>query len=90
MSEAYQRRAETDRRIGFEAYGATRDMPDPVANAINAILDHVHHTDARLQEMCTALRALGAQVNDSEIPDLEHCSIDENSPGERTSSADKG
>lgn len=76
-TQADQRRAETARRIGFEAYGATRDMPDPVANAINAILDHVHHTDARLQEMCTALRALGAQVNTSEIPDLEHCAIDD-------------
>ncbi|MBY5267912.1 serine O-acetyltransferase [Spiribacter salinus] len=89
MSEADQRRAETARRIGFEAYGATRDMPDPVANAINAILDHVHHTDARLQEMCSALRALGAQVNDSEIPDIEHCGIDEASTDDRTSSADK-
>jgi serine O-acetyltransferase len=49
----------------------------------------VHHTDARLQEMCSALRALGAQVNDSEIPDIEHCGIDEASTDDRTSSADK-
>lgn len=76
-TEADQRRAETARRIGFEAYGATRDMPDPVANAINAILDHVHHTDARLQEMCAALRALGAQVNDSQIPEIENCAMDD-------------
>ena len=77
LSDADQRRAETARRIGFEAYGATRDMPDPVANAINAILDHVHHTDARLQEMCVALREHGVEVNDSRIPDIKSCGIDE-------------
>lgn len=89
-TEADQRRAETARRIGFEAYGSTRDMPDPVANAINAILDHVHQTDARLQEMCTALRALGAQVNDSRLPDLKHCEIDDDTTTtERASSNDR-
>ncbi|PWG64052.1 serine O-acetyltransferase [Sediminicurvatus halobius] len=75
-SEDDRRRAETARRIGFEAYGATRDMPDPVANAINAILDHVHQTDSRLQEMCTALRKLGAEVSDTRIPELDNCGID--------------
>ncbi len=87
MSEADQRRAETARRIGFEAYGSTRDMPDPVANAINAILDHVHHTDARLQEMCTALRGLGASVNDSRIPNIEDCGIDDERSGRADSPA---
>lgn len=75
-SEDDRRRAETARRIGFEAYGATRDMPDPVANAINAILDHVHHTDRRLEEMCTAMRKLGAEVSDTRIPEIEDCGID--------------
>ncbi len=77
LSETEQRRAETARRMGFDAYGATRDMPDPVANAIHAILDHVHETDARLHEMCTALRALGAEVNDSRIPDIDSCGMDD-------------
>ncbi len=86
-TQADQRRAETARRIGFEAYGATRDMPDPVANAINAILDHVHHTDARLQEMCAALRALGAEVNTNDIPDLEHCAIDDERAASQSTSA---
>lgn len=77
LSDEDQRRAETARRIGFEAYGATRDMPDPVANAINAILDHVHHTDARLQEMCAALQALGGEVSTSRIPDIKSCGMDD-------------
>ncbi len=81
-SEAEQRRVETARRIGFDAYGATQDMPDPVANAINAILDHVHHTDERLQEMCHALRALGGEVNDSDIPDIDDCGMQDRSKNE--------
>ncbi|AGY91609.1 hypothetical protein SPICUR_03065 [Spiribacter curvatus] len=86
-SEAEQRRAETARRIGFDAYGATQDMPDPVANAINAILDHVHQTDARLQEMCAALRSLGAEVNDSEIPDIDDCGLQDDAETESTGTA---
>jgi len=27
--------------------------------------------------MCAALRALGAEVNTNDIPDLEHCAIDD-------------
>lgn len=77
LSDEDQRRAETARRIGFEAYGATRDMPDPVANAINAILDHVHHTDARLHEMCAALRELGVEVDTTRIPDIKSCGMDD-------------
>lgn len=87
LSEAEQRRVETARRIGFDAYGATQDMPDPVANAINAILDHVHYTDERLQEMCTALRALGAEVNDSKIPDIEDCGM-QDAPGSDATGTD--
>lgn len=88
LSETDQRRAETARRIGFDAYGATHDMPDPVANAINSILDHVHHTDARLQEMCTALRELGAEVNDTRIPDIDRCGMEEDPATDRASSGD--
>jgi len=76
--EDSRRRAETARRMGFDAYGATRDMPDPVANAINSILDHVHYTDQRLEEMCHALRKLGGEVTDESIPDLAGCGMDEN------------
>lgn len=82
-SESDRRREATARKIGFEAYGATRDMPDPVASAINAILDHVEHTDKRLEEMATALRELGSHVSTEDLPDLEGCGIEEGgSPAE--------
>lgn len=54
-----RRRIDTAKRIGFDAYGATRDVPDPVANAINRMLDHIHHMDQRLESMSRVLEAHG-------------------------------
>jgi len=70
-----QQREAVAARIGFDAYGATQDMADPIANAINAILDHIHTTDQRLLEMCQAVRRLGGKLDDVEIPDLDCCEL---------------
>ena len=35
-------RREIARKLGFDAYGTTPDMPDPEAHAINRMLDHIH------------------------------------------------
>ncbi|HSR63551.1 MAG TPA: serine O-acetyltransferase [Gammaproteobacteria bacterium] len=43
-------REEMAKRIGFDAYAA-RDMPDPVTNAIDAVLDHLHKVQVQLDEM---------------------------------------
>jgi len=93
-SDSDRRREATARKIGFEAYGATRDMPDPVASAINAILDHVEYTDQRLEEMCQALREVGGHVSTEDIPDLDGCGIEEGAPAssesEPQANADEG
>lgn len=52
--DASARRAEVAQRIGFDAYGTT-NMPDPVAQAVDAILDHLHTTDRRLEELSRAV-----------------------------------
>lgn len=36
---------------GFDAYGITKDMPDPVANAIRALLGHVQALQAEVQAL---------------------------------------
>ncbi len=64
-------RAEIAQRIGFESYGIVREMPDPVAQAINGMLDHIHVTDQRLEQLTEALKALGADVPDAPLPDVE-------------------
>jgi len=77
LSKQAQRRTETAKKIGFDAYGATSDMPDPVAHAINCLLDHVHRTDHKMESVCHSLRKLDAEFRDIPIPELESCEIDE-------------
>lgn len=60
-------------RIGFDAYGATQHMADPIAGAINAILDHIHVTDKRLQDMCTTIREMGGTVPEAPMSGLDPC-----------------
>ncbi len=62
-------------KIGFDAYGTTQDMPDPVANAINCMLDHIHAMDGQMQNMCKSLKALGSELDEMQLPDLGACEI---------------
>jgi serine O-acetyltransferase len=71
-----QRRADTAARIGFDAYGATSDAPDPVANAINRMLDHIHHMDQRLEAMSQALESHGIMHCFEHDGDLDSVEID--------------
>ena len=70
-----ERRAHTAQRMGFDAYGATRDAPDPVAHAINCMLDHIHALDQRIEAMSKALEGRGITGHFSHLPDLEACEI---------------
>jgi len=63
------------KKIGFDAYGATKDAPDPVAHAINCMLDHMHVMDKKMQGMCEALRRLGVEPDKELLPDLASCEI---------------
>lgn len=62
-------------KMGFDAYGATSDAPDPVAHAINCMLDHIHVIDHKMQKMCEAMRQMGYAPDDEELPELESCEI---------------
>jgi len=70
-----QARAAIAKKLGFDAYGMARDMPDPIAHAINCMLDHIHVMDKRLEDMCGAIKSLGAEVADLHIPELGPCEI---------------
>lgn len=78
--ERNEQREAVARKIGFDAYGATQQVSDPVANAINAILDHIHVTDQRMEEMCRAVKSMGADLSEVRLPDIDGCEID---PGTR-------
>lgn len=73
--EKQQKRHAQAKKMGFDAYGVTQDAPDPVAHAINCILDHTHAMDNKMEAVCCALRALDTEFNDVELPELESCEI---------------
>jgi serine O-acetyltransferase len=73
--ETQQKRDEIAEKLGFDAYGATRDAPDPVAMAINKMLDHIHAMDKKMEAMCGALKQFGAEIDVSNLPDLGSCSL---------------
>ena len=57
-------------KLGFDAYGVSEDMPDPVARAIGQLLDHLQAVDGRLEGMCGALTELGSNYCAKDLPVL--------------------
>jgi serine O-acetyltransferase len=80
QDETTEKRKEFAKKIGFDAYGTSSAMPDPVANAIDVMLDHIHAMDTQMQNMCKSLKSLGTELDVVELPDLEICDISSNSP----------
>lgn len=74
-TEQDRRRRAIAEKMGFDAYGTTENMPDPVSNAINCMLDHIHAMDDKMQQMCAGLKDLGAELGDLDIPSLGSCDI---------------
>jgi serine O-acetyltransferase len=70
VSEREKTRKEMAEKIGFQAYGVSNDMPDPVAEAIGALLEHLHAVDGKLDRVCTNLRKQGIQGCDEKLPEL--------------------
>jgi len=64
-------REKTADKIGFDAYGETTDMPDPIVEAINRMLDHIHQTDKQMQCMKQALIEAGIKCNEEKISKLD-------------------
>lgn len=74
--EAEKRRAAMAEKIGFEAYGITNDMPDPVAEAIRQLLDHTQQVEARLSQLCHNLKEKGLSDCDIIFPELDTSQLD--------------
>jgi serine O-acetyltransferase len=64
------RRKAMAEKIGFDAYGVSEDMPDPVARAIAQLLDHLQAVDGKLDGMCGALKELGSTYCAKDLPAL--------------------
>ncbi len=63
-------REEIAKRYGFDAYAVSADNPDPVANAIGRMLDHMHVMDNKVNDICSAINQIGGDICDKKLPDL--------------------
>ena len=88
------RRAETEDQkqqqklaesVGFDAYGTSNETLDPVATAIHGLIEHIHMTDKRVDEMCKTIHQLGGEIPNVKMPDLADCDLAEED--EKTPSA---
>jgi len=68
--EEGSRREDTAARIGFSSYGVTKNMPDPVARGIDAMLDHIDALERRHDKLEAQTRELAEkleQLTSSEV-----------------------
>lgn len=66
-------------KIGFDAYGTSQNMSDPVSHSINRMLDHIQLMDEQLEGMKKALNSAGIEYQPKPIPELDGCEIDDGS-----------
>lgn len=59
------------KKYGFDAYAVSPDNPDPVANAIGQLLDHLHLIDTKVEDICKEVNAMGGDVCDKSLPSIE-------------------
>lgn len=64
-------RSEMAQKLGFDAYGVAQDMPDPVAHAINCMLDHIQLLDTRVEQLSSQVRLLGGEIETQDMPSLD-------------------
>jgi len=64
-------------KIGFDAYGMTADMPDPVAHAINHMLDHIHTLDEQVEALKQSMQKHGIEIDKPPLPELERCQLEQ-------------
>ena len=60
VGSASARREQSAARMGFSAYGVTRDADDPLSVALHGLIDHTAELTAKVDAMAAALDAIGA------------------------------
>ena len=63
-------RKQMAQKFGFDAYAVAADNPDPVANAIGRMLDHIQLLDTKVGELCHSVNQLGGNVCE-EVPTVD-------------------
>lgn len=68
--EKEQQRQAMASKIGFDAYGITADMPDPIAHSLRNMLDHMHAVDEKVNAMSAALESMGTDCGKN-LPEIK-------------------
>ncbi|RLT95336.1 serine O-acetyltransferase [Ketobacter sp.] len=76
-----QQRQAMASKMGFDAYGMTPDMPDPIARSIQNMLDHMHMVDEKINTMNKALQAMGSDCGSS-LPKIHDDLFEEEARGD--------
>jgi len=87
LDQVQQRQQMAD-KIGFNAYGVTSELSDPVAHAIQALLDHMQAVDNRVEVLSKVLRDMGADCPGQRLPELkpeDFAEVGEERPLKKTS-----
>ncbi|MHB8347298.1 MAG: serine O-acetyltransferase [Acidiferrobacterales bacterium] len=85
--EQTRRREAIAKKMGFDAYGQRGQMPDPVAHAIDCILDHLQQIDEKMERVGTALHAAGVKVEGADLTAIEACRLEDGEPEEKVAKA---
>lgn len=70
------RRKKMEENFGFDAYGLSEEMPDPVARSLRSILDHMHLVDERMNSMCKALKKVDSSYKSVDVPPIDDDDVD--------------
>jgi serine O-acetyltransferase len=70
-SDKGNKREKIAAKYGFDAYAVSPDNPDPVANAIGQVLEHLHLIDNKVEGICKEVNKMGGSVCDDAIPTLD-------------------
>lgn len=74
------RRAKMAEKIGFDAYGVSQEMADPVEKAIYSLLDHIQVQDEKLEKMAQALSRIGGESIEIDLPKLDDVVLEPGDP----------
>jgi len=66
-------------KIGFDAYGMNKDMPDPVINAIDCMLAHIQAMDLQIEKVCEVLKTVSEESDLDSIENIDFsCTLSKN------------
>ena len=69
--EQHDKRSRIAEKYGFDAYAVAPDNPDPVANAIGRMVDHISVMDEKIASLCAEVCKMGGDVCDKALPEID-------------------